>query len=134
MAIINCPKCGKLFSNDSGAICALCRKEDLDVFEKVRLYIKDNPDRSIAEVAKETEVSQKKIIRYIREGKIEISEGMLEDVRCEACGKPLTTGRYCPECLNRLSSDLKGSIAGLSPSSAEAKKTTPTGAKMHTRR
>jgi len=131
MAIKNCPKCGKLYSDESGIICARCRKADIDTYEKVRRYIKENPDRSISEVAEATEVSQKKIVRYIREGKIEISSGMLDDVRCEACNKPITSGRYCPECSNKMSSQLQGSIAGQAPKPAEAKKG---GApKMHTR-
>ena len=134
MAIINCPKCGKLFSNESGEICALCRKDDLDAFEKVRQYIKENPDRSITEVSKETEVSQRKIIRYIREGRIEISKGMLDDVRCEACNKPIVTGRYCPECSARLASDLKGAMSGLAPKPEKTKTPESTSARMHTRR
>jgi len=133
MAIKNCPKCGKLYSDDSGIICALCRKADVDVYEKVRSYIKDNPDRTINEVAEATEVSQKKIIRYIREGKIEISSGMLDDVRCESCGKPVTSGRYCPECSMKLSIELQGSIAGQAPKPADIKKSTQGNPKMHTR-
>ena len=134
MAIKNCPKCGKLYSDDSGIICAQCRKADMDVYEKVRRYIKDNPDRTIAEVAEATEVSPKKITRYIREGKIEISSGMLDDVRCESCGKPITSGRYCPECSMKLSIEFQGSIAGQLPKPAETNKPSQGGPKMHTRK
>ena len=134
MAIINCPKCGKLFSDESGEICSICRKDDLDVFERVRDYIKENPDRSIVEVSHATEVSRKKIVRYIREGRIEISRGMLDDVRCESCNRPITTGRYCPECSVKLSSNLKGAIADYGPKPEENKKPEPMAAKMHLRR
>lgn len=134
MAIKNCPKCRKLFSDESGPICAQCRKDDIDIFEKVRRYIKENPDRSIAQVAEATEVSVKKITRYIKEGKIEISSGMSDDVRCEACNKPVTSGRYCMECSIRLSTDLKGSIADMAPKPSEVKKADSGSPRMHTRR
>lgn len=131
MAIKNCPKCGRLFSDDSGVICAICRKEDENVYEKVRTFIKENPDCTIAEVATATEVSQKKISRYIREGRIEISKGMLDDVRCDACGQPITTGRFCETCAHKLKIDLHGSIAGSIPEPVEVKKADPGTPKMH---
>jgi ribosomal protein S17E len=134
MGIKNCPKCGKLYSDEVGIVCVKCTKEEADSFEKVRRHIKDNPNMSITEVSEATEVSRKKIIRYIKEGKIEISSGFAEDVQCELCSKPVTTGRYCQECTTKMSSELRNSIAGQMPKPIEIKKTEQGSPRMHTRR
>ncbi len=110
MSIINCPKCGRLFSNEIGAICKSCFDEEEKIFEEVRLYIKEHPDSRMGEVSDATGVSAKKIIRYIKEGRLEISKGMVGEVKCDSCGKPITTGKFCSDCIKKISNDVKDTI------------------------
>lgn len=99
MEALNCPRCGKIFVKFIESICDQCVKEEEHVFEKVRDYVKDNPNKSVKEVAEACEVSVKRILQYIRDGRIEASGGMHGEVRCSKCGKPIFIGRMCEKCI-----------------------------------
>lgn len=109
MNIRNCKECGKLFQYDGiSKLCFTCRKNDDEDFRRVKEYLYENPKETITVVSEETEVSEDKILRYLREGKLEItgdSAGILLD--CESCGKAIRTGRYCDQCAHDLERGLK---------------------------
>ncbi len=123
MEVKNCPKCGKLFTYTPGnRVCAQCIKEEEELFEEIRIFIKEHPNCTMAEVSEQTGVSAKKLIRYIREGRIEISKGMSEDVTCDSCGEPITTGRFCEACAFKLTSSAQEVIKGRRVKEAVAEK------------
>jgi len=117
----NCPRCKKLFNKAYNVICDACVQEEHDTYDKVRDYLKENPGITIMELAKATDVSQKKILGYIKEGRLELLSG---ELTCEKCGLPIVTGRYCPECLQAMDRDLLDQI--------RKEKNKNKGMKMHT--
>jgi flagellar operon protein (TIGR03826 family) len=106
MTATNCPRCGRVFTKIKSPVCPACVKEDDKVFEVVREYVKENPDQSINEVSEQTEVPVKRIIQYIRDGRLEVSSGISADVGCAQCGKPIVSGRYCSKCALNIKTDL----------------------------
>lgn len=102
MEIINCPKCGKLFSKLSSPICEQCQKDEEDLFQVVRKYVDEHPNCLLKEVTNETGVSVKKIMKYLRDGRLEVSTGMRGILKCEKCGKPISRGHYCDSCVIEL--------------------------------
>lgn len=109
MNIRNCKECGKLFQYDGiSKLCYRCRRKDEEDFRKVKDYIYDNQGATLTQVSEETGVSEDKILRYLREGRLEIvgdNPGLLLD--CERCGKAIRTGRYCDECAREIERGLK---------------------------
>jgi flagellar operon protein (TIGR03826 family) len=99
MEAMNCPRCGKVFVKIHDPICEACIKEEEQIFEKVRDFIRENPDRTVSEVAEECEVTVKRIMTYIRDGRIEAGEGMHGEITCSQCGKPINSGRMCEKCI-----------------------------------
>lgn len=95
----NCPRCGRLFTTLTGTICDSCSREEEEIFQRVKTYIEENPDNKIGQISKETEVSSKKILKYIKEGRLVISEGLKGALKCGKCGKPITSGKYCDSCV-----------------------------------
>jgi acid stress-induced BolA-like protein IbaG/YrbA len=83
----------------SSPICPVCEKEEEHLFETVVDYVKNNPESNLAKVSQETGVSAKKLLRYVKEGRLEISKGMQGEIRCEKCGLPINKGRYCDTCV-----------------------------------
>ena len=113
MDIRNCKKCGKIYAYDGFDLCLACRKEEEEEFKRVRKYIYDNPNASIQTVSEETNVSVKKILRFLKEGKLEIKDENSNFIlNCERCGVPIKTGRFCEKCKAELERELKSSIAG----------------------
>ena len=109
MEATNCPSCGKFFMKTNSPICADCAKEVEESFDNVRAYVKDNPNSSIKAVSDACNVSVKRILQYIREGRLEASVGMQNDVTCSKCGKPISTGRICPKCLAEMGQQIASS-------------------------
>ena len=106
MEAVNCPKCGKLFTRIMNPLCPSCDKEEEQAFQTLRNYIEENENCTIGELSKETGVSQKRILRLIREGRLEISKGMRGEVRCMTCGGPIAKGQYCDACIIKINQNI----------------------------
>lgn len=99
----NCPKCGRLFTYIKDPLCPECMKAEEETFQKVRAYLKEFPGNSIAQVSRDTGVSPRKINKYLRDGRLEVTEGLSDFLTCMNCGKPITTGKFCRDCSSKLS-------------------------------
>jgi flagellar operon protein (TIGR03826 family) len=104
--VVNCPRCGKVFTRIKNPICPACEKEEELIFQSVKEYIDEHSESTLSELSEGTGVSPKKILRYIREGRLEISSGMRGDVRCEVCGGPVSHGRYCDACKIKMNQNI----------------------------
>ncbi len=109
MDIRNCAKCGKIFTYTGKPVCPQCIKEDEDTFETLKKYIEDYPLSSINEISEATSVSQKRILKYVKEGRLIFAKaaGL---VTCESCGEPVVSGKYCEKCKAQLAKKFSETI------------------------
>lgn len=131
MDITNCPECGKLFKKMTKKICPECIQKEEDAFLKVKQYLDDNPGATVPEVSEETEVSEKKINQFIREGRLESTSFENISAPCMSCGKPTKTGKYCSDCTGKLQSDLEKAMGEKKEEKEEEKP--KEGGKIHIR-
>lgn len=110
MDLRNCRRCGRVYAYDGFDLCRACRRIDEKDFEKVREYLDENPGADINEISEETKVSSKKIIKFLKEGRLEIKDENNLLLYCEKCGKPIKSGRFCKKCTSKLEMELKRSI------------------------
>ncbi|SHI38513.1 TIGR03826 family flagellar region protein [Lutispora thermophila] len=104
----NCIRCGRVFAYTYSPICSKCLEQDEEDFRIVKDYLYDNPGSNVFEVSEATGVSVEKIMRFLREERLEISsENSNLVLECEYCGKPIRTGRYCEECKNKLANEMR---------------------------
>ena len=106
MAPKNCPRCGKLFVKIRAPICDPCVKEEEQIFERVREYVRENPDQAIQDVCDACDVTTKRILQYIKEGRLEASMGLQSESTCSRCGRPIKTGRMCEKCVLEVNSQV----------------------------
>ena len=93
-------------------------------FKLVKEYIYDNSGASISEVSDATGVSADKIMRFLREERLEIDSDVSNMIlECESCGRPVRTGRYCEECKNSITNEMRREF-GISQRRRETIKTT----------
>ena len=119
--IRNCPRCGKIFSCFGRPICNTCIDAEENEFKLVKEYIYDNTGATISEVAQETEVSVEKIMRFLREERLEImSENSNLLLECERCGRAIKSGRFCENCKVDMNKDFKREF-GLDKKASEPK-------------
>lgn len=88
-------------------ICPECREADERTFARVRDFLREFPGSSASAVVYYTGVAEKRVMRYLREGRIEIIDGNQNFLTCLKCGKPIKTGRYCDECYLKFNRDVK---------------------------
>ncbi len=111
----NCRKCGKVYTYIGGPpICPVCIEQDEADFRRVKEYLYQYPGASMTEVSTVLDVSAEKITRYLKDGRLEIVGDTNLILECEGCGKPIRTGRYCNECQNGLTKDLKNTARQMS--------------------
>jgi len=103
MELRNCPVCGKLFVYVHRNLCPDCLKRDEEDYEKVREFINNNPRATIEEASEGTEVPVKKILEYLKEGRLILQTNNVNIIlNCEMCGEPILTGRLCAKCSSKL--------------------------------
>jgi flagellar operon protein (TIGR03826 family) len=103
----NCKRCKKIFMYVLGPqICDECKKREEEDYEKVRRFVKDYPGATIQEVSAATEVPTTLIYRFLREGRLEVSDESPITLQCENCGVRIRSGRFCIECSKRLARDM----------------------------
>lgn len=112
MEVRNCKQCGRLFNYIGRLLCPECLRQKEDEFAVVKEYIRENPNRGVADVSEATGTSMNQIRQWIREERLVLSEASATaGINCEGCGRPLTTGRLCASCKGQMSRDLTQAFA-----------------------
>jgi flagellar operon protein (TIGR03826 family) len=108
--LMNCPKCGRLFvKSQFRDICEQCYREEEALFEKVYQFLRKRENRTatMAQVVKETGVSERLITKWIKAGRLKLVQFPNLGYPCEKCGKMIREGRICKECNIDLQKQLK---------------------------
>ncbi|QSZ28327.1 MerR family transcriptional regulator [Aceticella autotrophica] len=99
MDLRNCKRCGKLYTYNGIDICPECYRQDEEDFLKIRNYLETHPSDTMLEVSRNTGVEIKKIMEFLKEERLILSPRYTNIIlKCERCGKPISSGRYCDEC------------------------------------
>ncbi len=111
MEVRNCKGCGRLFNYLQGQqLCPACLAELEDKFQKVKDFLKENPNAPLNVVSEENDVSVKQIKQWVREERLTFTEESNITLECEGCGGKVLTGRFCNKCKNSLYNDLNKAI------------------------
>lgn len=104
--IANCPRCGRVFALGIKDICPVCVKEIDQEYDLCQKYLRTNKGASVAQLHEETEVSIKQITKFIKEGRISLSDSLNLGYPCDVCGTSIREGSMCSDCRQRFSKDL----------------------------
>lgn len=121
--IRNCDRCGRVFSGVD-TICPACHATERDEFDRVKAYVEANPSSMVVEVGLQTGVDLAQIYRWVRAGRLKMTVQQLGGaIVCERCGNPISTGRFCANCLAELTDAIRKasreSSAGSGPALAD---------------
>lgn len=124
MQVRQCRICGRLFQSMGNFMCHECEERLDQEFRLVRDYLYQHPGADITEISRETEVSERSILQFLKEERLTLSVPS-ESIRCEHCGKPIPGGKICTDCKERLSK-LLDSITEANAAKAAEKKASMT--------
>lgn len=123
MELRNCSKCGRVFAYKGVDVCIRCLDGEEDQFKLVKEYLYDHPGATVNELSEATGVSERQILRYLRENRIEIREENNTLLDCQRCGKSIRSGRFCDSCIIAMQREFSSVI---SPKKVEKKPLTGT--------
>ena len=101
--IRNCARCKRIFvPAGNEKICPDCRALDLELEERVKAYVRDHPGITVNQLIEGSGAPRALVWRMIQQGQFENSG--LKDAKypCGNCGKIITRGTYCSECMSKL--------------------------------
>ena len=112
-----CPQCGRPLSSSvpRGELCQGCK--ELNLFADVREYIRTH-DVNEFEVAIHFNIPRKKVLEWIKEGRIEYKEEgtkFLASGHCQMCGNPIAFGTLCTMCKRKLDDKKLQGFATIKP-------------------
>ncbi|MDI9513634.1 MAG: MerR family transcriptional regulator [Clostridiaceae bacterium] len=110
MANYECQRCYRMFQRVGiENVCPVCAPLDEVDFRKIKEFLTEHPGASSNEVMRHTGVSLRQIKRYLKEERLEIVGDNKGFLRCEICGKPLNSGRFCDFCYKEgIAREIKG--------------------------
>ena len=78
--------CGHIFNYVAGPfLCPHCREKMEAKFQEVKEYIRNNPGVSIQDVSENCDVEPSQIQQWLREERLELTEGSSILLNCEKC-------------------------------------------------
>ena len=116
MNVKNCRGCGRLFNYISGAfMCPSCREKMEEKFQIVREYIRENPGVGIQQVSQDCDVETSQVNQWLREERLELTEGSPLMLTCMSCGSLIRCGKYCEKCKANITNGVRSVMRGQQP-------------------
>ena len=103
--VINCPSCGNLMvRNKFRDVCGNCWKEEEKQFDIVYKFIRirENRAATIPQVVEGTSVDEDLLLKFIKTGRLKITQFPNLGYPCDKCGTIIRTGKLCDSCASKL--------------------------------
>ena len=98
MAKFECVRCRRFDRVALEDVCPTCYAFEEEEFRKIKEYLEKHPGATSSDLVSQLDVSIKSIKRYLKEERLEIIGDNKGFIRCELCGLPLNSGRFCVAC------------------------------------
>lgn len=108
-----CPDCDVHMKYAYGEMfeCPICHRTEPTDFGKIREFLEKAGPQPAIVISNETGVPVNVIDNYLRQGRVEIPDGSPIYIKCQSCGADIRYGKYCPECMAKMSKELgKGAL------------------------
>lgn len=106
----NCPTCNGIFvKNQFRDVCEACWKEEEKAYETVYQYMRKRENRAatMTQVIEATGIEEDLLLKFIRNGRIKITQFPNLGYPCDKCGAIIREGKLCARCLGELKKDLQ---------------------------
>src|SRR4051812_444551 len=103
--VINCPSCGNLMvRNKFRDVCGNCWKEEEKLYDIVYKFIRirENRAATIPQVVEATGVEEEVLLKFIKMGRLKLTQFPNLGYPCDKCGTIIRTGKLCNSCAQEL--------------------------------
>jgi len=98
MRMVNCEKCGKVFSSLSSRLCEECREEEEKMLKRAKEELYRNPGLGMMELVQRLDIPVETLEKFVREGRLVLRSKERVALACEMCGREISAGKRCPAC------------------------------------
>ncbi|MCR4902970.1 MAG: hypothetical protein K6A23_08930 [Butyrivibrio sp.] len=114
-----CKTCNKVFDDylNMYESCPDCRKKEEELLREVKDYLWEHPGATEAKLEELFGTNHKQIIKWLREGRLEITPDSKIKLTCKRCGSMILKGMYCDDCASKINTDLKNAENSFKPES-----------------
>ncbi|MCZ8512869.1 flagellar protein [Paenibacillus filicis] len=106
LKVANCPSCGKVFQKNLRNLCQACIDSYEHDFNACYSYLRDHRKAANAELSNATGVSESRILGFIKENKLLLSQYPNLHYTCGSCRKPIRQNQLCADCRCRITRDI----------------------------
>lgn len=110
MDLSNCPECGEIYIKSKFRdVCEKCWRQEEAAYDTVYKYLRKRENRAatMLQVVEATGVAEALILKFIKNGKLQITQFPNLGYPCDKCGKVIRTGKLCEGCASEILNDLK---------------------------
>jgi flagellar operon protein (TIGR03826 family) len=110
MELLNCPTCNAIFvKNRFRDVCDKCYREEEKAYETVYQFLRKRENRAatMSQVVEATGVEEDLLYKFIRKGRLKLTQFPNLGYPCDRCGKLIREGRICDVCAQEIKSDLE---------------------------
>lgn len=110
MDLSNCPECGEIYIKSKFRdVCEKCWREEEAAYDTVYKFMRKRENRAatMLQVVEATGVTEALILKFIKNGKLQITQFPNLGYPCDKCGKIIRTGKLCEGCASEIMNDLK---------------------------
>ena len=95
-----CNNCKEWYDKKGNLI--ICSKCDNELFPIIKTYLKENPGVDAKKISEGTNISEKIILSYLDDDRLQEINETKEKSVCDTCGKEfLGTSKICKDCLQK---------------------------------
>jgi flagellar operon protein (TIGR03826 family) len=110
MELLNCPTCNAIFvKNKFRDVCEKCFREEEKAYETVYQFLRKRENRAatMSQVVEATGVEEDLLYKFIRKGRLKLTQFPNLGYPCDRCGKLIREGRVCETCANDIKNELE---------------------------
>jgi len=107
LKVEHCPLCGRVYQKNLRNMCASCTHEFDSQLASIEHFMIRNRRATMAELCLATSIQEKAIVKYMKLGKISVSQYPNLTYACDYCQSPIQSGTMCTGCKMRLNADIR---------------------------
>ena len=101
-----CNNCKEWYDKKGKLI--VCSNCDNELFPIIKAYLKDNPGMNAKMISEGTNISEKIILSYLDDDRLQEVDETKEKSVCQSCGKEFAgLGKICKDCLQKRRDDVE---------------------------
>jgi hypothetical protein len=106
LRVAHCSVCGSIFQMNMRGLCSNCSAEEDTYIKSIEKMLIRNRRLNVDELVQATDIPRKKILSFIRKGKIRIFEYPNLVDECDVCRGPIRKGTMCNKCATRIQNEI----------------------------